>query len=165
LISDATTNRRHLAKTAKHADVYRAWAVKNDFESKLEEDIPSRKQALAEAEEAKAKLPQQTLDPHLREKPERVVSYSDELFRDAALEWLIATDQPIDALNHPKFKEMIDIAARAPDGVKIPGRKTTREEILNLFQKQMANLRVRINASVSRIYILLGVLITDFAER
>ncbi|KAJ7659107.1 hypothetical protein DFH06DRAFT_1130673 [Mycena polygramma] len=131
LISDATTNRRHMAK---HANLYRKWAKKHGFESKLEEDIKSRKKALADAEEEKAKLHQQTLEPHLREKPDRV-----------ALEWLIATDQPIDALNHPKFKEMIDVASRAPDGVKIPGRKATRDEIMNMFQKQMENLRVRIN--------------------
>lgn len=40
---------------------------------------------------------------------------------------------------------MIDVAARAPDGVKIPGRKATREEILDMFQRQMENLRVRIH--------------------
>ncbi|KAJ7131123.1 hypothetical protein C8R44DRAFT_583248, partial [Mycena epipterygia] len=102
------------------------------------------KKAADDAEEAKQKLQQKTLDPHLEEKPERVIRYTDQLFLDAAVEWLIATDQPIDALNHPKFKEMIDVAARAHDGVKIPGRKSTRAEILNLFQRQMEKLRVRI---------------------
>ncbi|KAJ7325907.1 hypothetical protein DFH08DRAFT_632965, partial [Mycena albidolilacea] len=96
---------------------YRTWCKKNNSESKLEDDIQARKNAAAEVEAAKAELHQQTLDPHLRDKPERVVPYSDNAFRDAALEWVIATDQPIDALNHPKFKEMINIAARAPDGV------------------------------------------------
>lgn len=35
------------------------------------------------------------LDPHLREKPqkERTIPYTDELFRDAAIEWLVSTDQ------------------------------------------------------------------------
>ena len=55
--------------------------------------MAARKKAAADAEQAKAKLHQQTLDPHLREKPERVVPYSDALFREAAVEWLIATDQ------------------------------------------------------------------------
>ncbi|KAJ7181304.1 hypothetical protein C8R43DRAFT_269096 [Mycena crocata] len=145
LVAEATTNRRHMAK---HADVYRAWCQKSNFESKLEDDISARKKVAADAEEAKAKLHQQTLDPHLRDKPERVVPYSDAAFRDAALDWLIATDQPIDALNHPKFKEMINIAARATNGVKIPGKKATRDEILNLFQKQMDNLRMRIHVSL-----------------
>ncbi|KAJ6523122.1 hypothetical protein DFH09DRAFT_938048, partial [Mycena vulgaris] len=146
IVADASTNRRHLGK---HATTYRMWAKKNNFESKLEEDIQARKKAAADAAEAAKKLQQKTLDPHLREKLERVVPYSDTLFRDVALEWLIATDQPIDALNHPKFKEMIDVAARAHNGVRIPGRKATREEIMELFQRQMENLRVRINVSIT----------------
>ena len=38
---------------------------------------------------------QSRLDPHLRERPqkERVVQYNDDLFRDAAIEWLVSTDQ------------------------------------------------------------------------
>ncbi|KAJ7083048.1 hypothetical protein C8R43DRAFT_832236, partial [Mycena crocata] len=144
IVAEASTNRRHMHK---HADIYRKWAEKNDFESKLPDDVETRKKAAAEAEEAKRKLEQQTLDPHLREKPARIVPYSDDLFKQVVLEWLIATDQPLDALTHPKFVEMIDVAARAHDGVKIPGRKATREEILNLFHQQMENLRVRIHVS------------------
>ncbi|KAJ7865020.1 hypothetical protein B0H14DRAFT_2157344, partial [Mycena olivaceomarginata] len=94
---------------------YRTRCKKNNSESKLEDDIQAREYAAAEAEAAKAKLHQQTLDPHLRDKPERVVPYSDSAFRDAALKSIRFV--PIDALNHPKFKKMINIAARAPDGV------------------------------------------------
>jgi len=38
---------------------------------------------------------QMRLDPHLREKPqkEKVIAYNDEMFRDAAIEWLVSTDQ------------------------------------------------------------------------
>jgi hypothetical protein len=38
---------------------------------------------------------QPRLDPHLREKPqkERTIPYTDELFCDAAIEWLVSTDQ------------------------------------------------------------------------
>ena len=41
------------------------------------------------------KKTQQTLDGHLKEKPPamRTVKYSDEVFRQAAIEWLIASDQ------------------------------------------------------------------------
>jgi hypothetical protein len=74
-------------------DIYRTWCKKNNSESKLEDDIQARKNAAAEAEAAKARLHQQTLDPHLGDKPERVVPYSDSAFRDAAFERLIATDQ------------------------------------------------------------------------
>ncbi|KAJ7878313.1 hypothetical protein B0H14DRAFT_2342038, partial [Mycena olivaceomarginata] len=144
IINDVSTNRIHMAK---HADIYRAWCTKNNFESKLKEDIKARAEAAEEAATAAKKLQQATLDPHLREKPERVVPYSDALFRQVALEWLIATDQPLDALNHPKFQEMIDIAARATGGVKIPGRKATREEILDLFHQQIEKLRVRTHVS------------------
>jgi hypothetical protein len=49
------------------------------------------KQRRKEAEADK----QQRIDPHLVEIPqkERVVPYSDNLFRDAAIEWLVSTDQ------------------------------------------------------------------------
>ena len=40
-------------------------------------------------------MAQGTLDGHLRELPPtaRVIPYSDKAFREAAVEWLIATDQ------------------------------------------------------------------------
>ena len=73
------------------------------------------------------------LDPHLQERPqkEHVIPYLDALFRQAAIKWLIATDQvsvvllsfnmlfcltirnyqPLQALEHPKLKEMINVAS------------------------------------------------------
>ena len=41
---------------------------------------------------------QSRLDPHLREKPQKeiIIPYTDERFRDAALEWLVSTDQVYD---------------------------------------------------------------------
>jgi hypothetical protein len=42
---------------------------------------------------------------------------------------------------------MIDIAARATNGVIVPNRKTTRREIMNLFKKNLSNLRERLNVS------------------
>ncbi|KAJ7245082.1 hypothetical protein C8J57DRAFT_1082574, partial [Mycena rebaudengoi] len=141
-VADPSTVRRHLAKF--HTSQYHAWCAKTGFESRLEEDIAARRLAAVEAEDKKERLRQATLDPHLRNKPERVAPYTDELFRDAAIEWLIATDQPIRALTHPKFKAMIDIAARATKGVVIPGRNSTRQEIMNLFHAQMNKPRVRL---------------------
>ena len=40
---------------------------------------------------------QSCLDSHLREKPqkERVIPHNDDLFHDAAIEWLVSTDQVI----------------------------------------------------------------------
>jgi hypothetical protein len=108
-----------------------------------------------------------TLDRDLREKklPERVAPYTDKAFREAAIKWLVSTDQvtcrssgvvipsnvvrlqPIRALEHPNFKEMIDIAARATNGVKIPGQKGTRSEIIQMFKKHLTTLKVRLNVS------------------
>ncbi|KAJ6617734.1 hypothetical protein B0H10DRAFT_1796852, partial [Mycena sp. CBHHK59/15] len=70
---------------------YRKWCEKVSFESRPR---MSRNVNLLLAANAAAKqLHQQTLEPHLREKPERIVPYTDELWRTSALEWLIATDQ------------------------------------------------------------------------
>ncbi|KAF8577232.1 hypothetical protein K439DRAFT_1307506, partial [Ramaria rubella] len=65
---------------------------------------------------------------------EIVIPYSDERFKQAAMEWLIATDQPIQALEHPKFVEMIDVGAREKNSVKVPTGKATREGIMSLFK-------------------------------
>ena len=95
----------------------------------------------------------------------RAVAYTHELFKQAAIEWLVSTDQviflyphssfsyiwlskPIDALAYPKFREMIDIASCAPDGINIPSRKQTRAEILNTFKTHLIQLRKRLNVSL-----------------
>ena len=53
------------------------------------------KQAKEAADIDRDMLQQSNLDGHLRKIPqqERVIPYSDKLFREAAVEWLIATDQ------------------------------------------------------------------------
>ncbi|KAF8584385.1 hypothetical protein K439DRAFT_1292351, partial [Ramaria rubella] len=84
-------------------------------------------------------LPQSSLTDHFGLAPlaEIVIPYSDERFKQAAMEWLIATDQPIQALGHPKFVEMIDVAAQAKNGVKVPTGKATGEGIMSLFKNAM----------------------------
>ena len=54
----------------------------------LPKDSKSRRQATM-------KDTQQRLDPHLEEKRpvERVIPYTDDLFCNAAIEWLVSTDQ------------------------------------------------------------------------
>jgi hypothetical protein len=61
----------------------------NRFPSMLPKDAEKHRSNAASAEA------QLRLDPHLRENPrkEKVVAYNDELFRDAAIEWLVSTDQ------------------------------------------------------------------------
>ncbi|KAF8227910.1 hypothetical protein L208DRAFT_1130710, partial [Tricholoma matsutake] len=102
--------RRHLE--VSHVGKYHNWAKGANFVSKLPGDIKKQKAAVEEAT--------RTLDRDLREKKlsEQVIPYSDKLFRRAAIEWLVATDQLIQALEHPKFKEMIDVASRATNRVK-----------------------------------------------
>lgn len=96
--------------------------------------------------------------------------YSDKLFRSTAIEWLIATDQvsallppqarssltwlklnlyPIEALDHPKFKEMINVTSRATKGVTIPGKKAVRAEIIQAFNDHLADLKQRLNVRSS----------------
>jgi hypothetical protein len=58
----------------------------------LPKDAKSRRQATM-------KDTQQRLDPHLEEKParERIIPYTDDLFREAAIEWLVSNDQVSEA--------------------------------------------------------------------
>ena len=121
-----------------------------------------------------------SIDPHLQERvpKEHVIPYSDGLFRQTALEWLIETDQvpfrltvassfiyhmnqPIQALDHPKFKEMISVAARATHGVTIPNRKAARKYIMDLFKKNLTNLRSRLTVMISHVDIYFSVNLTS----
>ncbi|KAH9159939.1 hypothetical protein EDB89DRAFT_1857309, partial [Lactarius sanguifluus] len=139
IVADASTCRRHCE--SKHAGKYRNWCKKVGFESKLAGDVAARK--------LKAEQSQCTIDSHLVEKKSaNQVTYSDNLFRQVAIEWLVATDQPIQALDHPKFKEMINIASRATNGVKIPSCKATRYEIKALFKRHLTSLKSRLNVCI-----------------
>ncbi|KAG2033417.1 hypothetical protein BDR03DRAFT_824198, partial [Suillus americanus] len=118
---------------------YQKWAKDNAFASKLPGDVKAEKEKAAQA--------QQSINAHMTEQKlsERVVPYSDKLFKKAAVEWLIATDQPIQALEHPKFREMIDIASRTTQGVKIPGCKATCAEIMRMFKNHLTWLKTKLN--------------------
>lgn len=125
-----------------HVGKYHNWAKGANFVSKLPGDIKKQKAAVEEAT--------RTLDRDLREKKlsEQVIPYSDKLFHRAAIEWLVVTDQLIQALEHPKFKEMIDVASRATNRVKIPGRKATQAEIMRMFKNHLTTLKSRLNGPV-----------------
>ncbi|KAN0111931.1 hypothetical protein V8E52_008021 [Russula decolorans] len=75
-----------------------------------------------------------------------IVKQNTLLFQQAAIEWLVATDQPIQALEHLAFKEMINVTFHATNGVKIPGRKATRNEIKSMFKKHLMSLKLRLNS-------------------
>lgn len=55
--------------------------------------------------------------------------------------------QPIQALEHPKYKEMIMIASRATDGIQIPSRKVARKEIISMWITYMKSLKKNLNVS------------------
>jgi hypothetical protein len=104
--------------------------------------------------EGASALTQSGLDGHLRPvKAEPIVPFSNELFQEAATEWLISTDQPIRALEHPAFQKMINIAARATKGVSIGDRKVQRTKIVEMYQKQMNHLRERLIVSSIEVYL------------
>jgi hypothetical protein len=50
---------------------------------------------------------------------------------------------------------MIHVASRSTNGVKIPDRKVTRAEIIEMFKKQMKYLRTRLNASFFLVQMIL----------
>ncbi|KAF9537426.1 hypothetical protein CPC08DRAFT_604952, partial [Agrocybe pediades] len=100
-------------------------------------------------EAEKRRLLQTRVDAHFPEAERREVEepprpYSDGLFREAAIEWLVQTNQPVACVDHPSFKKMIDVAARATKGVKIPGRKKTHNAIMKEFKAQMTSLSERL---------------------
>ncbi|KAF5329115.1 hypothetical protein D9758_017952 [Tetrapyrgos nigripes] len=143
LVAHASTLRRHIEADHKASFIYfnfwpqyDAWCTRVNFKTMLPK---ARKAAAAAASQSAV---QTTLDPHLTE-PTVKIPYSDRLFREAAIEWLIATDQPLQALEHPKFIHMIDVASRATNGVVIPGRKATRTEIKSIFKRNLNHLRKR----------------------
>lgn len=123
--------------------------------SKLPGDVRKRKEATEKA--------LRTIDGDLQEKVATYVApYSNSLFHRKAVEWIAATDQvsrilyhiflstychsqPIQALEHPKFKELVDVASRARNGVVIPGRKATRGEIKRIFKDYLTGLRSELN--------------------
>ncbi|KAF8575327.1 hypothetical protein K439DRAFT_1307070, partial [Ramaria rubella] len=76
---------------------------------------------------------------------ERIIPYSDELFKQVALEWLVETDQPIHTLEHPKLKEMIDIASCAKHGVCIPTNRATCAGIMEMFCEHLCDMAACIN--------------------
>jgi hypothetical protein len=49
---------------------------------------------------------------------------------------------------------MIQTAARATNGITIPNRKATREEIMTTFKNQLTHLKERLNVSY---FILCGI--------
>lgn len=56
--------------------------------------------------------------------------------------------QPIQALEHAKFKELVDVASCTKNGVDILGQKATRSEIKLIFKDYLGGLRSKLNVRV-----------------
>ncbi|RXW15922.1 hypothetical protein EST38_g9925 [Candolleomyces aberdarensis] len=117
IVNEVTTLCRHLQ--ASHRKHYNKWCEHHNFQLKLPKNVKAHKDAQQEAAAA-----QTTLNGHLQpiDHLTPVLKYSDALFQEAAEDWMILTNQPLDALSHPHFHHMIDVASSATDGVKIPER-------------------------------------------
>jgi hypothetical protein len=111
LVGEVSTLRRHLASyhsvggrlcfgivltITRLQGEYQQWAKKHNFESMLAADTAQRKRAATASRQG-------TLDDHVQEipRPERVVPYSNAGFREAAIKWLVSTDQVSFSLPFP----------------------------------------------------------------
>ena len=56
--------------------------------------------------------------------------------------------KPIQALEHPTFHKMINIAAWATNGVTIPNRKVTQDGIMDMFKAQMTHLKTCLSVRI-----------------
>ncbi|KAJ7675598.1 hypothetical protein DFH06DRAFT_977328, partial [Mycena polygramma] len=142
-VKDASTLRRHLERL--HRSVYLEWAKEANFTSMLPTDTAARRTQGAAEKEAQTKL-----DAHLapRAPREKIVKYTADVFQDAVIRWIVATDQPISASTNPWFREMIEIASRAAPGeIEIPSRKAVRAGIMRMFKSTLLKLKAHLNVS------------------
>ncbi|EJD32616.1 hypothetical protein AURDEDRAFT_178290 [Auricularia subglabra TFB-10046 SS5] len=107
-------------------------SVKHNFESKLPKYVKAKKAAEA------AEATQSTLDDHLEPTLE---AYSEEVFRRAD-----DPDgfQPLEAVEHPTFRRIINLACQARHGVTLPSRKATRNDLVNMLNKYYIDLAARL---------------------
>ncbi|KAG5335371.1 hypothetical protein C0989_001315 [Termitomyces sp. Mn162] len=131
IVNEVTMLQHHLE--AHHSGKYQQWAQENSLDSKLLGDI---KKCKVDAEHMT-----QTLDHNLKEKKlkEWAVKYTHKEFHRAEIEWLVTTDQPVQALKHPKFKHMIDVALCATEA-ELNGPKVSGEISLTCDAWQAGNM-------------------------
>ena len=102
-------------------------------------------------DEEATKHKQGTLDVALVPIP-RVTPYSDAAFLRATTRFIIDTNQSLRVTEESSFKDMIDLAARAKNGVTVPSRKTVRKDIITCWKESVASikgdLKVRVHQSI-----------------
>ena len=85
----------------------------------------------------------------------KVIPYSDQVFQDTSIQWLIHTNQvcflitswqvdvdalllqPIQVFSNLGFKKMLSITSQATKGVSLPCAKMTWAHIIKMFKKKM----------------------------
>ncbi|KAF8263332.1 hypothetical protein EI94DRAFT_1597978, partial [Lactarius quietus] len=130
LTSEHTTLRRHAA--AIHLRCYRKWCELNNFNSMLPDD--TKKHKLID------KQPSVTKHFGPEDRDARPIPYSDKALETATLEWIVQTNQLIQALKHPAFKNMLEITSRASRGIWLPLPKQARKLIIKTFKQQLCTL-------------------------
>ncbi|KDQ11786.1 hypothetical protein BOTBODRAFT_98616, partial [Botryobasidium botryosum FD-172 SS1] len=100
------TLRRHCE--AYHEHEYLQWCKKHDFVPHL--PGIKKRDSTRSVQQPMSNYAVKVVKP---------IPYSDDVFQAAAIEWLLVTDQPLDAFEHPKFKSMLEIASRSKGDAKL----------------------------------------------
>jgi hypothetical protein len=66
------------------------------------------------------------------------VVFTEKTFRDYLKEWIITTDQPFTAVEHPSFQKMIKLCNA---DAKVPSATTVKNDIMNDFDHERGNIR------------------------
>jgi hypothetical protein len=90
IINEATTLQRH--QQAAHQALYQEWAAQNGFTSMLPVNTKHCREEESRQQSGTSISHQPSLDGHLVP-TDTIIQYSDSTFHDAAIEWLVATDQ------------------------------------------------------------------------
>ncbi|KAF8572545.1 hypothetical protein K439DRAFT_1317798, partial [Ramaria rubella] len=117
IVDEVTTLQWHIE--ANHQGAHGKWVPETPgTENKLPKHL-NLEQLRMEGTRVTNDLPQSALTDHFGPAPPAgiVIPYSDERFKQASEGWFWGDLMPIQALEHPKFVEMIDVAAWAKNGV------------------------------------------------
>ena len=132
----------------------------------LPEDTRQRKEA---ALDYSMQSQQTVLSDHFNVLDEPIIPYSNRAFKVAAIDWLIDANQvhsfpllspnsnheslqPIQTFKNPKFKAMLNMAARATKGIIVPTPRKTRGHVILSFKQKMYLLRDRLKVCVDILF-------------
>jgi len=104
LVAEISTLRRHLE--SYHKAEYLQWAEANGFTSMLPKDAKQRMNKPSGSKQGR-------LDSYIQPTSvkEEATGYSDKLFHEALVRWIVETDQPLSVVENPYFKNMIHAAS------------------------------------------------------